>query len=133
MGARPTPSRRNSDLASGYISDESGDRVAVQRAIADIAASTTHGGVVAGVAGKKIRVLAAVWQAGGTATTIQFGSKPGGAGTFISPVFASGANGFAPLGYNPHGWMETVASESLSATTGAGSSHGILVTYALVD
>jgi hypothetical protein len=100
-----------------------------KRAFANIATATTDGAIVSAVAGKKIRVLAVMAVAGATATTITFNSKPAGAGTAISALFAAGANGLTPLSYNPLGWFETNAGEGLTATTGAGSTTGIQVTY----
>ena len=104
----------------------------VKFAFANIAASTTDGVVVAAVSGKKIRVLALAGQCGATATNITFNSKPGGAGTAKSMLFANGANGGAVLPFNPEGWFETVSGEGLSATTGAGSATGVQVVYAEV-
>jgi hypothetical protein len=98
-------------------------------AFANIAANTTDGSVVAAVASKKIRVLALVCVAGGTATTITFNSKPAGAGTAKSAAFANGANGGEALPFSPVGWFETASGEGLSATTGAGSTTGIQVVY----
>lgn len=100
-----------------------------KRAKADVAASQTDAAVVAAVTGKKIRVVALVAKAGGTATNATFTTKPAGSGTAISPVFANGANGDTILPFNPMGWFETSAGQGLSVTTGAGSSTGILVGY----
>lgn len=98
----------------------------------NITASATDSALVTGVATKKIRVVAMSSQAGGTATTLVFNSKPAGAGVAISPVYANGVNIGAVLPYNPVGWFETVAGEALTATTGAGSTTSVLVTYILV-
>lgn len=98
-------------------------------ALANIAASTTDGAVVAAVSGKRIRVVALVAQCAATATTITFNSKPAGAGTAISSAFANGINGALVLGFNPAGWFETVAGEGLTATTGSGSATGVTVVY----
>ena len=101
----------------------------LKRAKANIAAATTDGSVVAAVSGKKLRVLAAVVMAGGTATNITFNTKPAGAGTAISMLFACGANGGAALPFAHGGWFETSSGEGLSATTGAGSTVGVQVIY----
>lgn len=114
---------------TGGVTAPDGSTLTPKFAVANIAASTTDGAVVAAVATKKIRVLAAVVLAGGTATSITFNSKPGGAGTAISPLFANGVNGGEVLPFSPVGWFETVAGEGLSATTGAGSTTGIQVVY----
>jgi len=99
------------------------------RAFANVAQSQTDSSIVAAVTGKKIRVLAAVAVTGGTATNLTFNTKPSGAGTAISPLFANAANGGEVLGFNPAGWFETASGEGLTVTTGAGATTGILVTY----
>ncbi len=101
----------------------------VKRAFANVAASSTDSSIVAAVASKKIRVLAVAVVAGGTATNITFNSKPAGAGTAISPLFANAANGGEILPFMQHGWFETTAGEGLTVTTGAGSTTGVLVIY----
>lgn len=101
----------------------------VKRAFANIAASTTDGSVIAAVTSKKLRVLAAYVVAGGTATDVTFNSKPAGAGSAISATIAGGANSGAVLPYTPLGWLETVAGEGLTVTTGAGSTVGVQVLY----
>ncbi len=97
-----------------------------KRAFLNQAASGTNQTLVAAVALKKIRVLAAVFVAGGTATALTFNSATAGA---ISCLFANAANGGATLPFNPSGWFETVAGEALTVTTGAGSTTGIQITY----
>lgn len=100
-------------------------------AFANVAASQTDAAVIAAVAGKKIRVIALAFVAGATATTATFNTKPSGAGSAISPLYANAANGGAVLGENQAGWFETVAGEGLSLTTGTGSTTGVNVTYVL--
>lgn len=102
------------------------------KAFANIAASTTDGALITAVTGKIIRVVALSAVAGGTATTLTFNSKPAGAGTAISPLYANGANGGEVLPYNPKGWFDSNVGEGLTATTGGGSTTGILVNYILV-
>lgn len=102
------------------------------KAIANISASTTDGAIITGVAGKIIRVVAASAVTGGTATNLTFNSKPAGSGTAITPLYANGANGGEVLPYNPRGWFDTNVSEGLTATTGSGSTTGILINYILV-
>lgn len=104
----------------------------VKRTFSNVAASATDSSVVAAVASRRIRVLAVVLQAGGTATTAVFNTKPGGAGSAISMTFQNGANGGAVLAFNPAGWFETNEGEGLSATTGAGSTTGMQITYSEV-
>lgn len=98
-------------------------------AFANVAASQTDSAIVAAVTSKKIRVLAMYAVAGGTATSLTFNSKPGGAGTAKSAAFANGANGGEILPFSPVGWFETASGEGLSVTTGAGSTTGIGVVY----
>src|SRR5262252_2809494 len=87
--------------------DPSGNVAAIQRAFANIAASTTDGVIVAAVAGKSIRVLSLAAVAGATATTLTLNSKGAGAGTAISALLANGANGGEALNLNPAGWFQT--------------------------
>jgi len=98
-------------------------------ALANIAASTTDGAVVAAVGGKKIRVITYKIMAGGTATDVTFTSKPGGAGSAISMLHACAANGGLSSGEAVLGHFETTSGEGLSMTTGAGSTVGVQVTY----
>lgn len=96
---------------------------------ANVAASQTDAAVVAAVAGKKIRVLSFRLHAGGTATNVTFTSKPAGAGTAISELFALGINGGRSEPPSDYGHFETAVGEGLSVTTGAGSTVGIGVVY----
>lgn len=98
-------------------------------AFANVAASTTDSSIVAAVASKKIRVLSAIMQCGATATNITFNSKPAGAGTAISMLFANAANGGEVLSFTPIGWFETTSGQGLTVTTGAGSTTGVQVVY----
>ena len=114
----------------GAVIDENGNACPVKTAFANVAASTTDGVVVAAVAGKRIRVLGLVAQAGGTATTLVFNSKPAGAGTAVSLTFQNAANGGASVSAPAGGFLfQTNAGEGLSATTGAGSTTGVQVAY----
>lgn len=70
--------------------------------------------------------------AGSTATNLTFNSMGSGAGTAISPLYQNGANGGAVAPYAEHGWIFTNSGESLTATTGSGSTVGVLVGYDLV-
>lgn len=101
-------------------------------AFANVAAGSTDSVLKAATTGKSVVVLALAFVCGATATTATFNSKPAGAGTAISPLFANAANGGAVLPFNPAGWFFTNAGEGLSVTTGAGSATGILVTYVLL-
>lgn len=104
-------------------------KLPVKRAFANINQSTTDGSVVAAVTSKKIRVVALVLHAGGSATTITLNSKPAGAGAAISAAHALAAYGSLVLPFAAAGWLETAQGEGLSATTGAGASVGVEVLY----
>lgn len=92
----------------------------------------TDTSVVAAVAGSKIRVLS-VSLSGGAAgvSTITFNTKPGGAGTAISPLISLAANGWAAAD-SEFGLFETTVSQGLSVTV-ATTAVGVRVTYVLVD
>jgi hypothetical protein len=99
-------------------------------AFANVSASGTDTNLVSALgASTKIRVLAIAMVAGATATNITFNTKPAGAGSAISCLFACPANGGAVLGYNSQGWFTTSANEGLTATTGAGSTVGVHLVY----
>lgn len=107
-----------------------GELVAFARA--NVPTATTDSVIVAPVTGRKVRVLQVALVAGATATTVTFNSKPGGAGTAVTANFALGANGVLTLIASDFGWFETNVGEGLTATTGAGSTVGIQIAYALV-
>jgi len=115
--------------AAGKYYDENGNLLTVKRAFANVAASQTDADLVTAVTSKKIRVLSLNMVTAATATNVTFNSKPGGAGTAISPLYANGSNGGIALNYHPFGYFETTAGQGLSVTTGAGSTTGIHVTY----
>src|SRR3954471_22083895 len=102
---------------------------AIKTAKADVAASQTDSVVIPAVTNKRIRVHAVTAKAGGTATTVVFNTKPAGAGSAVTCVFANGANGDTTLPYSQAQWFQTGLGEGLSVTTGAGSSTGIQVLY----
>ena len=102
-------------------------------AIGSVAASQTDSALIAAVTGSKIRVLSVSMSCGGaTATASTFTSKPAGSGVAISAVFTNALNATTHMPYNPHGHFETVVSEGLSVTTGAGSTTGYQICYELV-
>jgi hypothetical protein len=90
-----------------------------------VTASDTDQELVAAVASKKLRVTALAVQCAGTATTITFESSTT---TRIHKVPA-GANGGQILPFNPAGWFQSAAGESLTCTTGAGSTTEISGQY----
>jgi hypothetical protein len=97
------------------------------------ATNTTDDSYVAAQAGQRIRVTAVAIVAGGTAQSLTFKSKPSGASSAITPLFAFGANGGMVLPYNPDGWFDTVLGEGLTVTTASGgSTTGIMISYRLI-
>jgi len=106
-----------------------GDFGQIKTAFVNIAASQTDSSIIAAVSGKKLMILAVTLLAGGTATNFTFNSKGGGAGTAIGPLFALGVNLPCSLPFNPVGHFKTNSGEGLTATTGTGSSVGVLVNY----
>lgn len=99
-------------------------------AFASVAASQTNSQIVALVSGKQIRVLAAKVITGPNGPTpVTFRSKPAGTGTNLTPADSCAASGGYVLDFNPVGWFQTVASEALTVTTGAGDTTGIQVVY----
>jgi len=111
--------------ASTSIVNTAGGFVVYTSTFANVAQSQTAQGLVGAVASTRIRVVSAVAITGGTATNVTFNS----ASTAISPLFATGANTGFMLPFNPAGWFETLAGETLTVTTGAGSTVGILINY----
>lgn len=95
------------------------------RTFANVAASATDSSLVTARTGQKVRVQGVAVSCGATPSTVTFNSKPAGAGSAISCAF----NNSVALPENPNGWFETIAGEGLTATTGAGSTSGILLSY----
>jgi hypothetical protein len=86
--------------------------------------------IIAGVTGKKIRVLDIMAIAGG-ATTVRFES--GASGTALTGQMSLTTNtGFAP-GFNPVGHFETAAGELLNMELGGAQTVDGWVVYILVD
>ncbi len=112
-----------------------GDTFAIYRlgtpkmAKANVAASQTDSSIVTAVANKILRVIGVAALAGATATDLTFNTKPAGAGTAISPLFANDTRGGIVLPESRSGWFETASGEGLTVTTGAGSTTGISVIY----
>lgn len=92
---------------------------------ATVAASSTDSSLIALVAGRKLRIVSLAAQCGSTATDMTFESG----GSTRKHKIPAGANGGQVLPYNSVGWFETVAGESLTVTTTAGSSCEITGTY----
>lgn len=94
--------------------------------------ATTDFAVVAAVAGSRIRVLSYALSAVVTGVSSgTFTSKPGGAGTAISPLISLPLNGFVSED-SAIGLFQTAVGEGLSITTGL-NIVGVRVTYILVD
>ena len=106
--------------------------VATQSAFASVAASQTDSVLVAAKAGQKIRVDALVVNFGDTtASIVTLLTKGSGAGTAIAPPLKATPNGGFVLPPSPAGWFATNRGESLTVTTGAGSTTNIGLSYSL--
>lgn len=98
---------------------------------ASIAASASGSNtLVAAVASKKIRVLAAVLVAT-AAVTAQF--KSAAAGSNLTGAMAVAANGTVTLPFNPEGWFETTAGELLNLVLGGAIAVTGCLTYVEVS
>lgn len=107
--------------------DACGNVYQPKRAFYDVAASQTASTLVAAVTGKVIVVIGCTVLCGGTATTLTFNS----ASAAISGAHANGANGgfcWPTIG-GTCGYLQTIVSEALTVTTGAGSTTTIDVTW----
>ena len=114
----------------GSVYDENGNLCPILTAFANIAAGTTDGSIVAAVTGKKIRILGYTVMCGATATTFVFNSKPAGAGNAIGMTLQNAANGGVERSASAGTFLfQTNPGEGLTATTGAGSTVGVNVTY----
>lgn len=92
---------------------------------ATVTASSTDSSLIALVSAKKLRIVSLAAQCGATATTMTFESG----GTTRKHIIPAGANGGQILPFNPVGWFETASGESLTVTTGSGSSCEISGCY----
>lgn len=90
-----------------------------------VTASDTDEELVAAVTAKRIRIVALVSQCSSTATDVTFESST----TTRVHKIPAGANGGQVLPFNPSGWFQTGVGESLTCTTGAGSSTEISGVY----
>jgi hypothetical protein len=105
----------------------------------NVAASSTdatltkspNGGTLTAITGKKMRIVGYSVSGGSTATTLIFNSKGAGAGTAISSTKSFGGNGGFGAHASQPGDFETKVSETVTVTTGAGSTMGIDITYIL--
>lgn len=108
------------DIA-GYVKLKNGDLAEVKRVKFSVAASQTDSALVSAVSGAVLRVISMHVMTGASGpTNFQINTKPGGAGTAISPVYPLAANGGINLDHNPHGYYVSSSGEGLTITTGAG-------------
>ncbi len=114
---------------TGVLQTPTGTVLEVKYHNAAVAAAGTDTAFIAAVTGKKIRVLQFALDCGATATALTFNSKGSGAGTAIAGPYTQAISENTVRPYSPQGWFETVAGESLSITTGAGSSTTVQVAY----
>src|SRR5215467_7752716 len=123
------PYLTNEPQQSGMIQDENGNALTVLRAFADPAGSGDNQ-VVAAVAGKIIRVLAATLMNNvATAQNARFRS----ATNSISALIGLGAvaNGIFYYEYCVHGWFQTNVGEALNINLSAATAVGVDVVYVL--
>src|SRR3990167_6469449 len=95
----------------------------VKRAIANDGPGATTV-VVSSVTGRVVRVVSVVLNCG-TATNVFFL----GSGTAVTPTWYVGSAGGFVLPHNEKGWCESVSGESITVTTSAGGTVGILVGF----
>jgi len=98
----------------------------LKRANGSVAASQTDSTLIAAVAAKKIRVVAALCFTNSTAldVTLQSGDT-----TDISSLLPLGVSGAFVLPYAEGGWFETASAEALKVTTGAGGTFYYNILY----
>ncbi len=128
IGSMPAAARTTDAIAAALQTDAimNGATALTPKFFSEsVTASDTDEELVAAVTSKKIRVLALVAQAGGTATDMTFESG----GSTRKHKIPAGANGGQALPFNPAGWFETAAGESLTVTTGSGSTCEISGVY----
>jgi hypothetical protein len=114
----------------GKVGLENGQFAAVLKATVNVGAGATDTAIVAAVTGKKIRVLG-FNVLGGAAGTFVLNTKPAGAGSAISAVYAIGTT---LLTVEPKFYLcDTTAGQGLSATTTGGGATAVgVLTYCLV-
>lgn len=109
---------------TGFVINDAGVEVAIQRSFVNTAALGNTAVVAAQGAGIKIRVLAVV-MVSTLAQTVKFQS----ATTDISAGLPVAANGGAVMPYNDHGWMQTNANEALNINLGVATATGVQVLW----
>lgn len=103
-----------------------------RQAFANVGTSQTDSVLVSSIGQFSIKVVSIAMVTGSSATNITFNSMGSGAGTAISCQFQNGANGGAVLNRNEDGWFSTITGQSLTCTTGSGSTTGVLINYILI-
>ena len=106
-------------------------------ALSNVAPATTDSSIITAKPGFAFRIIGGFVVCGATATKITFNSKPTGAGTAITSEVSCGSYGGlifpAPsqdrAGELPCGYFQTNRGEGLTATTGAGGTVGVTLTY----
>lgn len=96
----------------------------------NVAAGVTNQVLVAGVPGYFIQLDSGWATAGGTATTITFGTSTGDAA--ITPNIPCGVNSGILWPFAAQGWFQTLPGDDLIITTSAGSTVGLMLNYVLV-
>jgi hypothetical protein len=100
----------------------------------NVSSATTDSVVISAVSDRIIRVFGLSVNCGSTATAVTFNSKGSSSGVAISPDYSLGAYGSIVLPQPANistrtVWFQTASSESLTVTTGTGSTVGIQVVY----
>ncbi len=101
-------------------------------AFVNVAAGQTDSVIVTGVTNRIVLVLGVACVTAATATNVTFNSKGSGSGTAITCLFANAANGGFVLPESAGGWFQTNSGESLTVTTGSGSTSGFQISYKLI-
>lgn len=100
----------------------------------NVSSATTDSVVITAIPGRIIRVFGVAVNCGSTATSVTFNSKGSSSGVAISPNYSLGAYGAIVLPQPANistrtVWFQTLSGESLTVTTGTGSTVGIQIIY----
>lgn len=120
----------------GIQYDAKGGKVLIQSAFANVAAGSTDAVILPAVPGKRIVVLGILAHSGGAdPTDVTLNTKGSGAEVAITSTKQVGANSgwVQSRGCATDFLFQTLNSQGLTCTTGAGSPVGIDLTYALLD
>ena len=105
-----------------------GDSFFIRTKKANVTAATTAGELIAAVADYTIVILGLILQSGGTATDVTLLSNAVAA----TPLIALDIRQQFTLPDSQNPWAVGVPSTSITITTGAGATTGVIVRYALV-